>query len=93
MTIHDWIVAVWWAVVGAITMMVLASLTSCGIEVPSDTIRPIDDYCYEGLCGADQKCWRGECYDRCSRDSDCDVCCAKGEDTTVYYCAPAEVCE
>ena len=77
------------------TILLALLFSACDTnDVPPDLVRPIDDYCYEGLCASDQKCWKGECYDRCTTNDDCNEgCCAKGENSTTYYCAPAEVCE
>jgi hypothetical protein len=76
-----------------VAVLLVAALACDVIDVPSDLVRPVDDYCYDGLCGSNQKCWQGECYDRCASNDDCaDDCCAKGEGTDKLYCAPSEVC-
>lgn len=69
-------------------------LTSCGLEVPEGTIRPVDQMCLPGQCDSGQMCHEGTCYDPCAEARDCEGnCCRKAEDGTGPFCAPREVCE
>jgi hypothetical protein len=74
--------------------MLALLLTSCSFELPSDTIRPIDEYCMPGQCLDSQMCHDGTCYDKCKSGSDCETgCCWPDAERTALYCAPEEVCE
>jgi hypothetical protein len=72
-------------------LLALAGTGACDIEVPSGTIRPVDEYCFVGLCADDELCDRGVCYAPCERDAECSTgCCLPNYGKT--YCAPTDAC-